>query len=229
MSATHGGDFGFAGRSARLEYERRRRRREEFAPTGLRRTAAALFGPSAAERRRLAEERAWNDGAQGEEFVAQALAGRAPGVPILHDRRMPGGRANIDHIALAASGIYVIDTKRYKGKIEVHVPLFGSPQLRIAGRDRTKLIDGLETQVAVVSRAVEDVAPEAPIHGCLCFVAPEGLFSEVELPLLRTYKIRGYPLYHVRLLAARLNSDGPLSPSQALLIGQRLAERLPPA
>ena len=229
MSAAHGGDFGFAGRSARLEYERRRRRREEVAPSGLRRVAAGLFGPSAAERRRLSEERAWNDGAQGEELVAQSLASRAPGVPILHDRRMPGSRANIDHIALAASGIYVIDTKRYKGRIEVHAPLFGSPQLRIAGRDRTKLIDGLERQVAAVTTALEDVAPEAPIHGCLCFVAPEGLFSEVELPLLRTLRIRGYPLYHVRLLAARLNSDGPLSPGEALAIGARLAERLPPA
>jgi len=142
---------------------------------------------------------------------------------------MPDGRANIDHIALAASGIYVIDTKRYRGKIEVHSPPFGSPQLRIAGRDRTKLIDGLEQQVAVVTEIVEDVAPQAPIHGCLCFVAPEGLFSEVELPLLRTYRIRGYALYHVRLLAARLNSDGPLSPPEALAIGARLAERLPPA
>jgi hypothetical protein len=52
--------------------------------------------------------------------------------------------ANIDHIAVAPSGVYVIDCKRYKGKMEVAEPLFGEAKLKINGRDRTKLIDGLQ-------------------------------------------------------------------------------------
>ena len=77
-------------------------------------------------------------GARGEEMLADSLVRRCPDVLLLHDRQLPGSRANIDHIAIAASGVYVIDAKRYKGKIEVQTPLFGTPKLKIAGRDRTK-------------------------------------------------------------------------------------------
>jgi hypothetical protein len=43
-----------------------------------------------------------------------------------------------------------ISIKRYRGKIEVRQPLFGAAKLKIAGRDQTKLVDGLARQVAVV-------------------------------------------------------------------------------
>ncbi len=55
---------------------------------------------------------------------------------MLHDRRIPGSRANIDHIAIATSGVWVIDAKRYKGKVQVSRPLFGQPKLTIAGATR---------------------------------------------------------------------------------------------
>jgi Nuclease-related domain len=111
-----------------------------------------------------------------------------PEVLLLHDRRAPMSRANIDHIAIAASGVYVIDCKRYKGKIEVATPLFGKPKLKIGGRDRTKLIDGLDKQVAHVKAALTDKSDDVPVHGCLCFVAPEGLLADTDLPILRTLK-----------------------------------------
>jgi hypothetical protein len=148
---------------------------------------------------------------------------------MLHDRRMPSSRANIDHIAIAPSGIYVIDTKRYRGRIKVARPLLGAPKLRIGGRDRTKLIDGLARQVAVVADALGDIATDVPVHGCLCFVAPEGVLADVGLPVLRTLKINGYPLYYPRRLARRLNRQGPLTPELAVAIRTRLAARLPAA
>jgi Nuclease-related domain len=128
-----------------------------------------------------------------------------PDIPMLHDRRAPTSRANIDHVAIAPSGVYVIDCKRYKGKIAVATPLFGKPKLKIAGRDRTKLIDGLEKQVAHVKPALADISDDVPVRGCLCFVAPEGLLADVGLPVLRTLKINGYRLYYAKGLAKRLN------------------------
>ncbi len=148
---------------------------------------------------------------------------------MLHDRQMPHSRANIDHIAVAASGVYVIDAKRYRGKIEVRKPLFGSPKLKIAGRDRTKLLDGLGRQVAVVQAALEGLATDVQVQGCFCFVAPEGLLADSGLPVLRTLKISGFPLYHPRRLAKQLNRPGPLNPEQTRTIHARLADRLPPA
>jgi hypothetical protein len=226
-----GRDSGDAGRSARREYERKRQRRLQNTShrSRLARLIVAVFGPSAKEKRQLADEKHWATGAQGEAILAEFLAKRCPDVPVLHDRRIPRSRANIDHIALAASGVYVIDAKRYRGKIEVRQPLFGTAKLRIAGRDRTKLVDGLAKQVAVVEETLADLAPEIPVHGCLCFVAPEGFMADSGLPVLRTLRIKGYPLYYPRRLARHLNRSGPLTPEQARQIHVALAERLAPA
>ena len=47
------------------------------------------------------------------------------------------------HLAVVPSGVYVIDAKRYKGKIEVRKLFFGDAKLVIGGRDKTKLIAGV--------------------------------------------------------------------------------------
>ncbi len=219
---------GVAGASAcaealRLE-ERLKAIRAARGPIG--RAFTDLF-PSQTERRLRREHANWRTGAEGEWTLAAALVKHCPEVSVLADRRQPGSRANIDLIALAPSGVYVIDCKRYKGKIEVAAPLFGQPKLRIAGRDRTKLIDGLERQVEHVRAALAEPGPT--IHGCLCFVAPEGIMADVGLPLFRTPKIRGYRLYQPRSLARRLNGKGPLSPSQMGSLHADLARLLPAA
>jgi hypothetical protein len=62
--------------------------------------------------------RAWSTGAAGEEKLARELAG-IDGIHMLHDRRIPGTRANIDHIVLAPGGVFVVDAKNYRGLIKV--------------------------------------------------------------------------------------------------------------
>jgi glucokinase len=58
-------------------------------------------------------ERAWAQGASGEEYVAERLAKYLNhGACVLHDRRIIGSRTNIDHIVIAPSGVWVIDSKR---------------------------------------------------------------------------------------------------------------------
>jgi hypothetical protein len=61
--------------------------------------------------------RTWEHGAVGEERLGARLdtvAGQ--GIAVLHDRRIPGTTANIDHVAVTATGVWVIDAKRYKGR-----------------------------------------------------------------------------------------------------------------
>jgi Nuclease-related domain len=224
-------DPGVAGRSAHREAERRRERRLQSAPPkwSLRWLIASLFGPSATQKRQEANEKNWATGAEGERLLATSLARKCPNVLMLHDRRMPNGRANIDHIAVAATGVYVIDAKRYRGKIRVDRPLFGTSKLKIAGRDQTKLVDGLVKQVAVVQAALADVAPKVAVRGCLCFIEPEGFMADSGLPVLRTLKINGYPLYYPRRLAKRLNGTGSLTEEQAHIIHTELANQLAPA
>jgi hypothetical protein len=115
-------DLGTAGAGARRQHERRRARREAATREAHPHIGNLLL--------RLGEppahERSWRTGAIGEEAVAEHLAANCPEVPVLHSRRMPGGRGDIDHIAIAPSGVRVIDTKRLKGKIEVRKPFLGS-------------------------------------------------------------------------------------------------------
>jgi hypothetical protein len=136
---------------------------------------------------------------------------------------MPGGRGNIDHLAVAPTGIYVIDAKAHSGKVRVDNPLLGSPKLQVAGRDRTRLIDGLDRQVSAVRNALERTGhPDLPIQGVLCF-------TTADLPPLRTLKMRGHVLLYHKALAKRLNADGPLQPADIDAIAQELARMLPPA
>ncbi|MGB3375417.1 MAG: nuclease-related domain-containing protein [Microbacterium sp.] len=68
--------------------------------------------------------RAWERGAIGEEMLAARLKDLPEPARVLNDRRLPGTRANIDHIVVAPSGVWVVDAKRYRAK---------RPTLRVEG------------------------------------------------------------------------------------------------
>lgn len=212
-------DLGTAGASARREHERRKAMREQR----VREEHPRLGGVLLALRDAPASERAWARGAAGERLLAESLARRlSPGVRVLHDRRIPRSRANIDHIAVAASGVWVIDAKRYRGRVAVTAPLVGRPALRIADRDKSKLADGLAKQVELVRATTAEIDPQAPVHGVLCFV-------DGELPLLRTLTFKGFSLLHPKRLAKRINADGPLTAECIAAVVTALATRFPSA
>lgn len=212
-------DLGAAGTSARREYERRRAKREDT----TRERHPRIGGLLLALQEEPQSERAWASGAAGEEELAASLARRCPDVIVLHDRHMPGSRANIDHIAIAPSGIWVIDAKRYKDKIEVRKPFFGDAKLVIGGRDKTRLLAGLGKQVEAVRGAMETIAPTVSVQACLCFV------GGAEMPLLRKLSVGGYPLVYPRRLAKLLNRPGELGPEQMRLVAAELSQRFPSA
>ena len=116
--------------------------------------------------------KAWAIGAAGEERVAEVLAG-VPGIEALHDRRVPGSRANIDHIVVGPAGVFVVDAKKYQGSIEMVDKgswLRSDWRLYVAGRDRTKLVDGVLGQVEVVRTVLGDEFVSVPVKGVLCFI-----------------------------------------------------------
>jgi hypothetical protein len=212
-------EAGTAGASARREHERRRTNREQR----VRERHPYIGGALLAFSDDPTHETAWATGARGEEHVAAVLKARLrPEAVVLHDRRVPRSRANIDHIAIAPSGVWVIDTKRYTGKVAVHAPLFGKAKLTIAGRDQTKLIDGLGKQVALVTEAMASIDPDAPVHGALCIV-------DADLPLLGTTTFRGFPLLHPKPLAKRINRGEASGVERVRLTAGALAERFPVA
>ena len=215
-------EVGQAGASAAREHQRRKHQRE----ARTRKAHPRIGGLLLALRNAPQHEEAFRRGELGEQAVASFLQQRTAGGPtiILHDCGMPGGRGNIDHLAIAPIGVFVIDAKNYKGKVSVSNPLFAAPKLLIAGRDRAKLVDGLDRQVAAVRQALgANAASHVPVHGALCFTAT------ADLPLLGTPTIRGHLLLYRKALAKRLNADGPLRPPVIAALAKALAAALPPA
>lgn len=218
-------DLGTAGASGRREYERRKANREARARAAHPRTGGLRLKLQDQPQ----HEKSWATGAAGEEALAAFLARHCPDALVLNDRQMPGSRANIDHIAVAPSGVWVIDAKRYKGKIEVRKPFFGDEKLVIAVRDKTKLIEGLAKQVKAVEAGLTLIEKQVPIRACLCFINPEGQSGGSGIPLLRTLTISRVPLLYPRRLAKRLNQPGALERDEALVVAEAMAELFPAA
>lgn len=161
-------DVGTAGASARREYDRRKDNREKR----IREAHPKIGGLILALSDDPQSTKAWESGAVGEELLAQRLTDLPETFQVLHDRRIPGTRANIDHIVIGPSGVWVIDAKRYKGQrpaLHTEGGLFRPrvKSLRVGGRDRTKLVEGIQSQVGKVAAAV---GVTIPVTGVLCFL-----------------------------------------------------------
>jgi hypothetical protein len=63
---------------------------------------------------------AWRRGAVGEQRTARLLAGlERQGWAVLHDLAVPGLAANIDHLVIGPGGVFVIDSKQYRGRLQL--------------------------------------------------------------------------------------------------------------
>lgn len=215
---------GRPGASARREHARRTASREK----ATRDRHPRLGGFILAMGDEPQSTRAWEQGAVGEEKlgrVLDALAG--PELQVLHDRRMPGTRGNIDHLAITSAGVFVIDAKRYTGR----------PQLRVEGgilrprteklmvdrSDRTKLVTGVLKQVDVVRSALESAGLSMPVSGVLCFV-------DADWPVFGgSFATQGVHVTRPNKIAHLLKGDGALSGELRASAHDLLERRFPVA
>jgi hypothetical protein len=108
---------GDAGRSAR-RHGSRNRSNECLPPSGLPVPLGDLLGPVTLPA--PADIAAWDRGAAGEELTARILAPLEHlGWTVLHDRRVPGSSANIDHLAVGPRSVTVVDTKAWRGRVKL--------------------------------------------------------------------------------------------------------------
>jgi hypothetical protein len=64
------------------------------------------------------QARAWQRGAIGERQTARLLDRlRRNGYVVLHDLAMPGSAANVDHLVIGPSGVFVLDSKLWTGGV----------------------------------------------------------------------------------------------------------------
>ncbi|MEA2842493.1 MAG: hypothetical protein QOJ69_164 [Actinomycetota bacterium] len=169
----------------------------------------------------------WAIGAEGERKVGAGLDGLAEaGVLSLHDRLRPGTRANIDHLAVAPSGVWVIDAKRYDGQVakkDVGGWFATDIRLYVGRRDCTTLVTGMSKQVAAVRAALGSDWTEVPVRPVLCFVGAEWAW------LASPFDLRGVLVTWPMAARELLVRPGPYGPECVKLIAAELGERLRPA
>jgi Nuclease-related domain len=216
-------DVGAAGGSAAREYERRVDRR---AARVKERFGTRIGGVLLALTDEPQSTRAWARGSEGERELADALAD-VDGIGVLHDRRVPGTRGNIDHVVVAPAGVFVVDAKRYEGTIRVRDVggLFKRDERLFVGRrDCSRLAANMTWQVDAVARALAaaKVEPAPPITPVLCFV-------HGDWPLLfppETYQ--GVRLEGTRSIKKLITRERVLDGAAINRITKLLAVALPP-
>jgi hypothetical protein len=144
----------------------------------------------------------------------------------LHDRRRPGTRANIDHLVVAASGIWIVDAKNYNGRIEkrdVGGWLSTDVRLFVGGRDRAQLLDGLISQRAAIDQALRGTdVTDVPVHTVLCFVGGNWKFFAKPFELQTSLVTWPNALYE------RITAGGPVGPRRQHELLAALERNLPP-
>ena len=219
---------GKAGASTAREYERRHKRREQ---DQVRKKFGRLSSVYLAVTNTPQATQAWATGSVGERRLAEHLRSvdDDASVMILHDRRIPGLWANIDHVAITRSGIFVIDAKNYKGKVQkIDKGGWFSTDLRlfVGRRDCTKLASAMSKQVEALRRALHKAMIEEfelTITPVLCFVAAEWK------PFARSFQVGGVWVDWPNSLSKRLRAEGSLPPEHVRLLAKRIAIALPSA
>ena len=104
----------------------------------------------------------WETGGEGERATARLLLALEPeGFQVLHDRRIPRSRANIDHVVVGPTGIWVVETKSYRGSVRVE-----RGEVVVGGRRKPGFVAEVRREQAAVSAALggRPVAPVIVVH-----------------------------------------------------------------
>lgn len=214
-------DVGVAGSSARAKYNQLHDRRE--------RQIEQRWGRLAGVVKFLSDDpqsiAAWAKGSAGERILAEHMS-RALGdrAVLLHDRKVPGSRRNIDHLAIAATGVWVIDTKYYEGLVELR-DVGGwfktDRRLYINRHDRSKDVAGLGWQFDAVRTALGDTTTPVPLHAALCFVEADWKW------FAKPFTLDGVRVSGPKSLSAAVAEAGPLSREAVAEVAAQLAAALP--
>ncbi len=173
-------------------------------------------------------------GAQGEYLMGTYLAAElAPGTRVLTDRKVPGvSPANVDHIVVATSGVWVIDSKKWAGEIQYRSPRMPSTDprryLHIDGIDRTDVIAKIYRLVIPIAQIIGD--PTVPRFPVMAFIEPTwGLRESVHFRRGKgPYEHDGVLLSGGHGIIRKINEPGPLSQKRVEELHAKLDAAMPP-
>jgi Nuclease-related domain len=159
------------------------------------------------------QARTWQRGAHGERRTARLLDRLTrDGYVVFHDLAIPGSPANVDHLVIGPSGVFVIDSKQWSGSVQQ-----GGDGL--AWHNHYRLERTLETvrwEAATVGRLLGTrVDPLLCVHGA--YVQGGGLQAQ------------GVAIVPAHLLRSALGDDRVLSDAEVELLAATAVTSLRPA
>ena len=187
-------------------------------------------GSAALREARSRRDPKWTKGAAGEYLMDLSLHNHLnEGSVILTDRGVPGTKSNIDHIVVAPSGVWIIDSKVWRGKIEYKsTSMFGmEKRLFVGGKDRTSAVEAIFNLVIPVAQVIGDKS--IPIKQALVFV--DGDWSDASAARIvtsRPYQHLGVWISWPKAIWKKINEPGPLDADAVKRIGAHLEAHLRP-
>jgi Nuclease-related domain len=147
-------------------------------------------------------------------------------VVVLNDRRIPGSKESINLIAVSPAGVFVIDTKHYKGLVHTMrsgtIGNLGPHELHVGRRNCTQWVEDVRRQAEIV-RTMLGSAPwggDVPVQAMLCLTRAEwGFASAVRIGEVWV----GWP----RLMAGQVQGPGALDASTVQEVSTMIADGLP--
>jgi hypothetical protein len=212
-------EVGAPGESLQRKYDRLMTARDERVRARFPRIGGVLLRMFPAAR----TTQAWAIGAAGEREVAERLQSKlGEQVLFLFNRRRGTGRerGDIDIIAIAPSGVWIIDPKKYVGK-KVRSNRGGDIFI-VDGRRRPHLTESMRRQYELVSEGVRSgPVPTAPVQAAYCFVGADLPWS--------TLVVDGVAALGQRRVVKRLRQPGPFDDETRHRLHADLSRRFPPA
>jgi hypothetical protein len=159
------------------------------------------------------QARSWQRGAHGERQTARLLDRLTrDGYAVFHDLAIPGSPANMDHLVIGPSGVFVIDSKQWTGS--VHQGSDGLAWHNHYRLDRT--VETVRWEAQVIGRLLGiPAAPLLCVHGA--HVHGGGLHTQ------------GVAIVPAHLLRAALGYDRVLSDTDVELLAATASASLRPA
>jgi Nuclease-related domain len=161
---------------------------------------------------------AWRRGAVRERRTARLLGPlERQGWAVLHDLAVPGSRANLDHLVIGPGGVFVIDSKQYRGRLQL------DPSGRL-WRGRYPLAPTLQAVSFEADRAAQ-VLPDPGVVVVLPVVAVHG----AQVPWGKIV-MDGVPVVSARRLPSMLRQlPAVLGPQRVAVLADQARVRFHPA
>jgi Nuclease-related domain len=193
-------------------------------------TIDPVGGSAALREARARRDPKWTKGAAGEYLMDLSLHKHInEGAVILTDREVPGTKSNIDHIVVAPSGVWIIDAKIWRGKIEYKSTSMFSAERRlfVGGKDRSSAVEAIFNLVIPVAQVIGDKS--VPIKPALVFI--DGEWSDASTARIMTSKPYQYLTVWIswpKAILKKINEPGPLDADAIKRIGMHLDASLRP-